>query len=273
MRDSSGTLGEKEPGVASSADAEQGSFELVTRGLRESNETATKRRVLDRLPPLLSLLYSRRLLAALSGAMMQASITTAFDSVLTIHIANTFHWTWTGAALLFLPIVIPCFLGPVFGWLSDRYGGRYLATVGFLRTCPPLVCLRYVDANTINDKVLICGLLFLIGLSLTMTFPPFMAEIWVVVEAKEKKMSAKGMRGYGPGGAYARAHALFNMAFAARCTLGPLLAGFLVEQKCWATMAWMMDMLSAIAAVPTFFWLGGLLFAKGSGCRLWDSVR
>lgn len=38
-------------------------------------------------------------------------------------------------------------------------------------------------------------------------------------------------------------------------------------------MAWMMDMLSAIAAVPTFFWLGGLLFAKGSGCRWWDSVR
>jgi MFS family permease len=197
--------------------------------------------------------------------MMQAAIMTAFDSVLTIHVAGTFNWTSTGAALLFLPIVIPSFLGPIFGYLSDRYGGRYLATTGFLCACPPLVCLRYIDSNTINDKVLICALLFLVGLSLTMTFPPFMAEISAVVEAKEKKMIANGMRGYGPGGAYAQAYALFNMAFAAGCTLGPLLAGFLVEQKGWSTMAWILGLLSAVAAVPSFFWLGGFLFAKDPG--------
>jgi len=70
------------------------------------------------------------------------------------------------------------------------------------------------------------------------------------------------MRGYGPGGAYAQAYALFNMAFAAGCTLGPLLAGFLVEQEGWSTMAWVLALLSAVAAVPTFFWLGGFLFEK-----------
>jgi MFS family permease len=248
---------EKGPEVAVPADPEQAAH--------DDGSTPTRRRVRDRLPPLLSLLYSRRLLAALFGAMMQAAIMTAFDSVLTIHVAGTFNWTSTGAALLFLPIVIPSFLGPIFGYLSDRYGGRYLATTGFLCACPPLVCLRYIDSNTINDKVLICALLFLVGLSLTMTFPPFMAEISAVVEAKEKKMIANGMRGYGPGGAYAQAYALFNMAFAAGCTLGPLLAGFLVEQKGWSTMAWILGLLSAVAAVPSFFWLGGFLFAKDPG--------
>jgi hypothetical protein len=151
-RGSSKALGEKEFRVVSPAEPEQGSSEMVTRGLRESNDTATKRRVRNRLPPLLSLLYSRRLLAALFGAMVQASITTAFDPVLTIHVANTFHWTLTGAALLLLPIVIPCFLGPVFGWLSDRYGGHYLATVEFLRTCPLLVHLPALRRRQHNQR-------------------------------------------------------------------------------------------------------------------------
>ncbi|KAJ4292708.1 hypothetical protein N0V90_009371 [Kalmusia sp. IMI 367209] len=268
---------EKDPVPVNSSDPEQGPTGVpihltpvtITANLPSPTgiDDPAKHRVRDRLPPLLSLLYSRRLLAALFGSIMQAGIMTAFDSVLTIHVANTFHWTSTGAALLFLPVVIPSFLGPVFGWLSDRYGGRYMSTAGFLLACPPLVCLRFIDSNTINDKVLICALLALVGLSLTMTFPPLMAEISAVVETKEKKMVANGMRGYGPGGAYAQAYALFNMAFAAGCTVGPLLAGFLVEEKGWNTMTWVLGFLSAVAAIPTFFWLGGFLLAKSLDSR------
>lgn len=261
VQEPSNTPEAKEP-VALPTDPEQGTVRLEEHASIESSHPPRKRRVRDRLPPVLSLLYSRRLLAALFGAGMQAAILTAFDSVLTIHVADTFNWKSTGAALLFLPIVIPSFLGPIFGWLSDRYGGRYFATMGFLCACPPLACLRYIDSNTVNDKILICVLLALVGLSLTMTFPPLMAEISAVVEAKEKKMVANGIQGYGLGGAYAQAYALFNMAFAAGCTLGPLLAGFLVEQEGWATMAWILGLLSAVAAVPTFFWLGGFLSAE-----------
>ncbi|KAF1974196.1 MFS transporter-like protein [Bimuria novae-zelandiae CBS 107.79] len=261
VQDPSNGSGKQEPVASSSTDPEQGRPRSVEDAAPE-NSIPKKRKLRGRLPPLLSLLYSRRLDTALFGAIMQASVMSAFDSVLTIHVADTFHWSSTGAALLFLPIVIPSFLGPVFGWLSDRYGGRYLATLGFLCALPPLICLRYIDTNKINDKVLICILLVFIGLSLTATFPSIMAEISAVVEVKEKKMLASGMRGYGSGGAYAQAYALFNMAFAAGCTLGPLLAGFLVEQEGWATMAWILGLLLAVAAVPTFFWLGGFLFVK-----------
>jgi len=44
----------------------------------------------DRLPPVLSLLYSRRLWAALVCSLPQAALMTSFDSVLTIHAANVF---------------------------------------------------------------------------------------------------------------------------------------------------------------------------------------
>jgi len=187
---------------------------------------------------------------------------TSFDSVLTIHAANVFRWTSTGAGLLFLPIVIPGFLAPLFGWLSDKYGGRYFCAIGFLCACPPLVCLRFVDENTIKDKVLLCALLALVGLFLALTFPPIMAEISSVVAAKEMTQLARGHPGFGPGGAYAQAYALFNVAFAAGCLVGPLLAGFIVESSGWTTMSWVLGLISAAAAVPAVLWLGGFLFKK-----------
>jgi MFS family permease len=48
----------------------------------QSDVTPRKRRR-DRLPPVLSLLYSRRLLASLFCALIQALLITSFDSVLT----------------------------------------------------------------------------------------------------------------------------------------------------------------------------------------------
>ncbi|RMZ67379.1 vesicular amine transporter [Pyrenophora seminiperda CCB06] len=214
-------------------------------------------RLRNRLPPLISLLYSQRLLASLFCALIQALLVTAFDSVLTIHAANTFGWNSTGAALLFLPIVIPSFLAPLWGWICDKYGGRYLVVVGFLCACPPLVCLRFVNENTIKDKVLLCALLAIVGLFLGMTFAPIMAEISAVTEAKEKRLLESGRAGFGKGGAFAQAYALFNVAFAGGCMAGPLLAGFIAEDSGWPTMAAVLGTLSAVTALPGFLWLGG----------------
>jgi MFS family permease len=229
-------------------------------------ETESRRRR-DRLPPVIGLLYSRRLLSALWAAMIQAAIFTGFDSTLTLRAAELFHWSSTGAALLFLPIAVPSFLAPLAGWLMDKFGGRYPAAAGFLLATVPLVCLGFVQENSISDKVLLCALLALTGLTLVLTFSPIMAEISAVVEDKEKKMLANGLPGYGKGGAYAQAYALFNMAFAAGCMIGPLVAGTVVEKSGWATMGWVMGLLSGVTAIPTFLWLGGWLFQKKSGDR------
>lgn len=225
-------------------------------------KTPLRDRRRDRLPPVLALLYSRRLLAALFCALVQAALLTSFDSVLTIHAANLFGWQATGAALLFLPVVIPTFLAPIFGWFSDKYGGRYFVTTGFLGASAPLICLRFVDENTVNDKVILCALLALTGLFLALTFPPVMAEISFVVEAKEKSMLASGRAGFGPGGAYAQAYGLFNMAFAGGCMVGPLLAGFIVEYRGWSVMALVLGVLSAVTAIPACLWLGGWIAGR-----------
>ena len=51
----------------------------------------------ERLPPVITLLTSRRLLAALWGILVQASLMTSFDSVLPLFVQRTFGWDSTGA--------------------------------------------------------------------------------------------------------------------------------------------------------------------------------
>ncbi|KFY31024.1 hypothetical protein V493_01465, partial [Pseudogymnoascus sp. VKM F-4281 (FW-2241)] len=171
--------------------------------------------------PILTLLSSRRLLAGLWGCLIQASIITAFDSVLPLFVARTFNWSPTGAGLIFLPILIPSFLAPLFGAISDRYGPRWLAVVGFLLAMPCLVALRFVDHNSTRQVVLLCALLAMLGTALAAVMPPLMAEITYIVEAKEVRNPGI----FGAKGAYAQAYGLFVMAFAGGCLVGPIWAG------------------------------------------------
>ncbi|MCJ1362369.1 hypothetical protein MMC16_001472 [Acarospora aff. strigata] len=215
----------------------------------------TLRRCIHNLPPVVTLLKSRRLLAALWGCAVQAALLTSFDSVLPLFVNRTFGWSSTGAGLIFLALIIPSFSAPLVGWASDKYGPRWLATTGFILAFPFLVLLRLVTHHSLPQIVLLCALLALLGLSLTLVMPPLMAEITYVVEAKEKKNPGL----FGKKGAYAQAYGLFNCAFAAGTLIGPIWAGFVEQRAGWGTMAWSLGLLSALSAVPTVVWTGGLL--------------
>lgn len=142
---------------------------------------------------------------------MQAALLTSFDSILPLYVAKIFGWNSLGAGLVFLPLTIPSFSAPVIGWLADKYGPRWLGTAGFILAVPPLILLRLVDHDGIRQKVLLCGLLAIIGITLNCILVPLMAEITYAVEAKAANR-APGF--FGKGGAYAQAYGLFNMAFA-----------------------------------------------------------
>ncbi|GAB7341742.1 hypothetical protein MBLNU457_g0076t1 [Dothideomycetes sp. NU457] len=207
------------------------------------------------LPPIFLLLSSRRLLAALWGCLIQASLLTSFDSTLPIFVRDTFGWDSTGAGLIFLPIVVPSFLDPIIGWTSDKYanGARWLATIGFVAACPILILLRLVSYDSIRQKVLLCALLALLGLTLSMVLVPLMAEITYAVEAT----AAKRPEGFlGDKGAYAQAYGLFNMAFAGGCLVGPLVGGLINQHYGWGATTLALGCMSIFSAVPTFWWTG-----------------
>jgi MFS family permease len=215
---------------------------------------------ISKYPPVFTLLASRRLLAALWGCMIQGAEATALDSVLPLFVQRVFGWDSTGAGLIFLAIIVPTFLAPVTGVISDRYGPRWLTVIGFIIALPFWVCLRFVTQNTIQHKVLLSALLVLIGASLTCILSPLMAEITYVVDAKEKKNPGT----FGKTGAYAQAYGLFVMSYAAGTLVGPLWGGLVNSTAGWGTMTWTLGLLSASGAVPALIWTGGLITRKNA---------
>jgi MFS family permease len=217
----------------------------------------------SRFPPVVTLLKSRRLLCALWCVMTSGILLTSFDSVVPIYVRDTFNWNSTGAGLIFLPLVLPSILSPLIGWALDKYGGRWFAVAGFLFFAPCEILLRFVDHNSLGQKVLLCALLALIGVSINLCSPPIMVEITSVVEAKERQ--DPGL--FGSRGAYAQAYGLFNFAYASGCLIGPIWAGFVHEKAGWGTMSWTLALLSAFTAVPAGLWTEGWFFKKNK--RRW----
>ncbi|MCJ1309477.1 hypothetical protein MMC25_003137 [Agyrium rufum] len=220
----------------------------------------------SRLPPVITLLASRRLLAALWGCLVQALLMTAFDSVLPLRVHSIWGWDSTGAGLIFFALAVPSFFAPLVGGLADRYGPRWPATIGFLLACPALILLRLVDHDSIKQKVLLCVLLFILGITLNIVMTPLLAEITYAVEAKEKQHPGV----YGEKGAYAQAYGLFNTAFAGGTLLGPIWAGYVSSKAGWGTMAWSLGLLSALSAIPIFIWTGGLLTERHNAESRWN---
>ncbi|CZT14142.1 uncharacterized protein RCC_00115 [Ramularia collo-cygni] len=137
--------------------------------------------------PALRLLSSPRLLWGLWATIVQGIALSAFDAALVIFARNTFHWNSTAAGLLYIPFVLPSFLSPWVGQFADRHGGRLLATFGFLLATVVLTCLRFVDHNSISQKVLLCALLFLASLAMGSTLSVFSAEAAHVVFEYEEE--------------------------------------------------------------------------------------
>ncbi|EKG18517.1 Major facilitator superfamily [Macrophomina phaseolina MS6] len=132
-----------------------------------------------RLPPTLSLLTSRRLITSLWATLTISILTSALDAVLPLFVRTTFAWSSTGAGLIFLPLVLPSFLAPLFGALADRghLSPRYPTALGFLAACPCWVLLRFVDHNSLGQKAVLCVLLSGMGVCMAAVMPCIMAEI------------------------------------------------------------------------------------------------
>lgn len=225
---------------------------------------------ISKWPATFTLLKSRRLCAGLWGCVVQASLMSSFDSVIPLFVQDTFHWNSVGAGLIFLALMVPGFAAPAVGWACDRYGPRWPCVAGFVFATPFWILLRLVTHNSLKQKVLLCALLALIGVSLACVMPGIMAEITYIVEAKEKQMPGR----FGKNGAYAQAYGLFVTAFAAGTLIGPIWAGYVEDSAGWGTMALSLGLFSLAGAIPCLIWTGGLITesnAKNAGERAVNS--
>lgn len=132
---------------------------LITDGSNiEGDQTARDRRYWwQRLPTTIQLLASRRILITILGSFVMALLLAAFETVSPLYVETKFHFSATGAGLIFL-------FDPLVGHDCDKHPqlGRYVAVAGFLGAAPPLVLLRLVRREGISQIVHLCALLALI---------------------------------------------------------------------------------------------------------------
>jgi MFS family permease len=211
------------------------------------------------MPPLITLLRVPRVLVAMFGCFVESASLASFDSVLPLYVKDTFHWTSSGAGLIFISLVIPALFSPIFGGVSDKFGSRFITTIGLLGAVPFWVLLRLVTHNSIGQKVLLAALLVFIGFCISLVFTPLMADIDHAVALEEKKRPGS----MGKRGAAAQGFGLFNLAYALGTLIGPLWAGFVVQKGGWGTMGWSLGLLNGVCAITTFAWTGSRIMLKG----------
>lgn len=132
-----------------------------------------------------------------------------------------------------------------YGSLVDRFGARRPGSLAFAVTGVALFSLRFILHNNIPEKVLMGGLLAIVGLGITVVQIIAMTEVSQVVIDYEAQ--SPGILGGKP--PMAQAYALFNMAYASGQMLGPVVAGSLQIRTGWSGMTLFFGIASALCAL------------------------
>lgn len=243
-------------GVASGQpDAHPAVVEKITAiAATQTAEPRPKRKI----PSMLILLKSRRLLAAFWGSFATSVTMTALDSTIPLYVNLIFGWGSLGAGLVFLALLAPNFAGPLIGHWTDKYGPRWISAGGLLFSVPFWVLLRLVDHDGIRQQVLLCGLLLLLGIACAFIMTPLLTEFSKVCDAKERQQPDL----FAGKSVYGQSYSIFNVAWAAGSLVGPLVAAGIVDEAGWKTMTWSMALFSAAGVLPTLLYSGGMITRK-----------
>jgi MFS family permease len=243
---------------ATDSQGEQEDTEPVESATQSGQGKGSLCRLAHRLPPFITLLGSIRLLVAIWGCFIQALMFGCMDAVIPLFVKGLFNWDSFGAGLVFLALIAPTFVSPVFGWLADKHGPRWYASGGLLIMAVPLALLCLIADNSVPHKAFLCILLGLVGALSTCFEIPLCVEVVLAVELKGKENPKQ----YGGKGAYAQAFGLNNMTWAAGMVVGPLWGGFIFQNAGWGVMSWSLALLAAVSAIPSAIWVGGSIFDR-----------
>lgn len=208
-----------------------------------------------KFPIAVRILSSKRLRAAFYGGFIHTVIITALDTTLPLFVKNTFGWNSESLGILFFSITIPSLLGPLVGWLSDRYGARKVTLFGFFLTVPSLGCMAVVRHNKLLEKVLLAGLLALLGTGLSFILSPLAADIFDEATAIADESNSENDKT----GMFAQSFSIFSGALGVASVVGPGLPGLFYGKIGWPGVV---GVLTAMVAA------GGLQVFRHTGKRM-----
>ncbi|KAJ5787538.1 hypothetical protein N7457_002528 [Penicillium paradoxum] len=200
---------------------------------------------------LFRMLKERRVLISSVALLVQGLLLSAFDATLPIFVETTFGWNALGMGLIFLPMAVPAFFEPLFGFITDRFGARFMSFGCFVFLSPTLICLRFVETKSTEQIALLVSLLFLTGIFIHACAPAMYVETQYALALMEIK--SPGI--LGPKGAVAQGFGLQSMCQFAGVFFGPLWGGFVEYRFGWGAMTGTLGVLVALTALP-MLWLG-----------------
>ncbi|KAI4115910.1 MAG: hypothetical protein LQ338_007794 [Usnochroma carphineum] len=204
--------------------------------------------------PILYCLRDPRLLTALLLAFNQATLLATFDATIPTEAEQLFGFDSLKAGLLFVALVLPyLILGPVAGWLVDRFGAKPAAVLGFGYLVPVLILLRLARSGGTSQIIIYCVLLALNGIGLAIIGSPSIVEASHVVDMYNKANPDF----FGQSGPFAQLFGINSLVFSLGLTVGPLISGSLKDSIGYGNMNLIIAMLCLVTAVLSIVYVGG----------------
>lgn len=203
--------------------------------------------------PIVYCLRNPRLLTAFILTLSHATLLATFDATIPTNALELYGFDSLKSGLLFIALVLPCLLlGPIAGWIVDRYGPKPAAVIGYGFLVPILILLRLVQQGGTAQIIQYCVLLALCGLGLGVIGAPALVEASSVVQRYHKTNPDF----FGTNGPYAQLFGMNSMVFSAGLTLGPLVSGSLKDTVGYGNMNLVLAVVCLIVSVLSFIYVG-----------------
>ncbi|KAK3831062.1 MAG: major facilitator superfamily domain-containing protein [Linnemannia gamsii] len=188
------------------------------------------------------LIKNKRLMACIIVTACNSFVFSGAEPTVPLHLASAFDLTSERIGLVFMAFSLPTLTAPISGALSDRFGARGLCVVAII-LCGTAVILTGVYQNSLP---MIIFLFTIIGTTGTAILTPVLGEISAVV------------RTTGAGDGFARAYAMFNMAFSIGVLVGPVVCGIVYERLGFRAICLTMSGSLFLSLPVAALWFGGV---------------
>lgn len=188
---------------------------------------------------MIDLLKNPRIISCILCTIISASVFGGIEPALPLFLKSQYGASTSTIGVVFVAMVIPAFLAPLIGHLSDKMGRQTICATGMIlmAAASPLVAIKFTSIYFIIPP------LMLFGLSSPVTLTPILPEMGETVNEMG-------------GAAYAQVYALYNMAYSIGMFIGPVVAGYVMSISGFGTLMTVFAV-SLLACSPIMMdWVG-----------------
>ncbi|KAI7903711.1 major facilitator superfamily domain-containing protein [Cokeromyces recurvatus] len=192
---------------------------IIDQGVADETTPLIAKKDCEKPLTMIDLLKNWRILSCVLCTIVSASVFSGIEPSLPIHLQMVFNASASTIGFIFVTMVVPAFLAPLIGHLSDKIGRQVISATGMIMMAisAPFIAINYSTIYWIIPSLMI------FGLSSPVIMTPILPEMGETVNDMG-------------GAAYAQVYALYNMAYSIGMFIGPVIAGFIMSAAGFKTL-------------------------------------